>query len=491
MQHTKSIKNLSELNWICQNNDRLGESLIRLLKKFNLAKIGKILLEGKSKGVCPKQIFMTLFLFPFFGIKNINSWMRSGFCGDTESKKDVYYELINNPKIDWRKIVSLFTRGFVKTVEKHSEEKVVDSPKCLIVDDSLLDKKGKKMEFMGKVFDHCTHTYRLGIKLLTLGWWDSKSFIPLDFSIHNEPGKKNNRGLKPCELKEQYSKERPLDCTSVKRIAELAVNKIEQGVKMISWAIKKGFVPQYVLADSWFITDGFIKAILSLRTKKTGVIHVLGLMKSNRKIEYNGKTHHADLLPRLLTKNIKKCSKLKCQYLSVKIIYKDTPVKAFFIKMNGQENWKLLITTDERLTFIKAMKYYQIRWSIEVFFKDAKQNLMLGKCQSNDFDAHLATTSLAFMHYIVLALGKRFESYETMGEVFRAFKDKLLEQTLYQKVWALLVGLYKNILALLGVQWDMFVKSFIENDEVKNLLSDYANIFSSGGQKRKLDFTVF
>jgi len=122
----------------------------------------------------------------------------------------------------------------------------------------------------------------------------------------------------------------------MERIAELSVSKIEHGVSMIARAIKKGFIPQYVLADSWFITDGFIKSVLKLKSKKTGPIHVIGLMKSNRKVQYNGKTHNADVLPKIFASKIKASRKLKCKYLAVRIIYKDTPVKAFFVMMNGQ-----------------------------------------------------------------------------------------------------------------------------------------------------------
>ena len=54
----------------------------------------------------------------------------------------------------------------------------------------------------------------------------------------------------------------------MERIAELSVSKIEHGVSMIARAIKKGFIPQYVLADSWFITDGFIKSVLKLKKQE-------------------------------------------------------------------------------------------------------------------------------------------------------------------------------------------------------------------------------
>ena len=142
---------------------------------------------------------------------------------------------------------------------------------------------------------------------------------------------------------------------TMERIAELSVSKIEQGVSMIARAIKKGFIPQYVLADSWFITDGFIKSALKLKRKKTALVHVIGLMKSNRKVQYNGKTYTADVLPRILESKIKASRKLECKYLAVRIIYKGTPLKSFFVMMNGQSSWKLLITTDDSLSFIKAI----------------------------------------------------------------------------------------------------------------------------------------
>ncbi|MFT6338651.1 MAG: hypothetical protein ACJATI_005428 [Halioglobus sp.] len=52
------------------------------------------------------------------------------------------------------------------------------------------------------MFDHCTHKYILGIKLLVLGLWDGKSFVPLNFSLHNEPEKNKTRGLKSMKLKD-------------------------------------------------------------------------------------------------------------------------------------------------------------------------------------------------------------------------------------------------------------------------------------------------
>ena len=58
-----------------------------------------------------------------------------------------------------------------------------------------------------------------------------------------------------------------------------------------------------------------------------------------------------------------------------------------------------MMTTNTELTFEQAYKIYSTRWSVEVFFKECKQNLGLGKCQAQDFDAQIAATTLCMMQY--------------------------------------------------------------------------------------------
>ena len=95
--------------------------------------------------------------------------------------KDVLYRLKNNAQINWRKILWQTACKFIGITgqEKEAERKV----RCLIFDDTLLEKTGKKMEKIGKVYDHVTNTFKLGYKLLLGLYWDGKSTIPLDFSL--------------------------------------------------------------------------------------------------------------------------------------------------------------------------------------------------------------------------------------------------------------------------------------------------------------------
>jgi hypothetical protein len=188
-------------------------------------------------------------------------------------------------------------------------------------------------------------------------------------------------------------------------------------------------------------------------------------MKTNRFIEIKGKKYKASAIADLKRKEIHYCKTFKCYYIVSEIIYKDIEMKGFWVRMKGQDSWKLLISTDKKLTFINTMKYYQIRWSIEVFFKDCKQNLGINNCQSTDLDAYFAHFSIVMMNYMVLSLRKRFEDYETLGELFKHTKELLLEKNLVEKIWEIIIELYVQIFSELGVDLDFFIQKIVEMKE--------------------------
>ena len=169
-------------------------------------------------------------------------------------------------------------------------------------------------------------------------------------------------------------------------------------------------------------------------------------------------------MPELYQKNIKFSQKYKCYYIGLKVDYKGIVLNAFWVKMKGQNTWTMLVTTDKKLSFSTTMEYYQIRWAIEVFFKECKQNLGFNSCQSTDFDAQIASISICFMNYTILSLKKRFSSYETLGGLFRETKEVLLELTLVEKIKVFLIEIYIEIFADLGVDWEIFMTKIIKNE---------------------------
>ena len=72
----------------------------------------------------------------------------------------------------------------------------------------------------------------------------------------------------------------------------------------------------------------------------------------------------------------------------------------------------------------KILVYYARRWSIEVFFKDAKQMLNMAKEQSKTFDALIACHSLVMIRYLLLVyiMSKRKIS-GPLGPLFRQLAD--------------------------------------------------------------------
>jgi len=53
-------------------------------------------------------------------------------------------------------------------------------------------------------------------------------------------------------------------------------------------------------------------------------------------------------------------------------------VVLYFTRKGKSGNWKTILNTNLSSNFNETIDVYQLRWSIEVFFKEAKQLLNLG-----------------------------------------------------------------------------------------------------------------
>jgi len=112
-----------------------------------------------------------------------------------------------------------------------------------------------------------------------LGWFDGTSFVPLDFSIHAE------KPLRGKHRKAPYQKVCRPGSPGATRRKECSTDKISQAITMIQRAVKHGVQARYVLADSWFSSQGFIQAI---RQTKQAMHVVCGVRKDQRKYGYKG-----------------------------------------------------------------------------------------------------------------------------------------------------------------------------------------------------------
>jgi predicted nucleic acid-binding Zn finger protein len=355
----------------------------------------------------------------------------------------------------------MFGMKFIKLAGTRGEES--DSPKCLILDDSDLPKTGRYIEKVSRIYDHVSRRFILGYKLLAMGYWDSTSFIPLDFSLHRERGKNADKpfGLKKKEYKRQYRKKRKKGTHSWDRAREADSTKIESALRMFWRAISQGVTVDYVLMDSWFTCEAFIRAV---RRVKKQTVHLIGMYKTPKtKFAFEGEQlTHSQIRNKL--GNPKRCRKLQLHYKEAMVEYNGVPIKMFFSRKGSKGKWRVFITTDTSLSFIKMIEIYQIRWTVEVFFKEAKQLLGLGRCQSNDFDAQIADTTITMIQHILLTLMFRFEHYETKGALFSHIREGIIESRLNERLW----GLFIELIKVLGVLFD----DVDEMDLLQRILED-------------------
>jgi predicted nucleic acid-binding Zn finger protein len=243
-------------------------------------------------------------------------------------------------------------------------------------------------------------------------------------------------------LKIQYKKTRKAGTHNYERAAEADMSKIDCAVKMLKRAIAQGFSVDYVLVDSWFTCEALINAVQSVK-KQT--VHLIGMYKiAKTKFMYSGQLFTYSQLRNSLGK-AKRCRKLGFYYKEAIVSFRGKELKLFFSKQGRNGKWKVFVCTDTGLSFIKMIEIYQIRWSIEVFFKEAKQLLGLGKCQSNDFDAQITDATITMVQYILLALKFRYENYESKPGMFAQIKEETLLQRLDQRLWGLFLEIVRVV----------------------------------------------
>jgi SRSO17 transposase len=87
--------------------------------------------------------------------------------------------------------------------------------------------------------------------------------------------------MKSKELANQFYKEKDADSPGFQRVKQLNTDKISIAIQMLKDAVKTGFEPNYVLADSWFMCDTFVSEIQKIKMIYPRKLHVIGLMKTN------------------------------------------------------------------------------------------------------------------------------------------------------------------------------------------------------------------
>ena len=273
----------------------------------------------------------------------------------------------------------------------------------LLIDDTLVERNGKKIELTQKHKDHNTNSYINGHQFFTSMIYTGFLQLPLFPELYSS---KSNSKI------------------------EMAKNIIE---KLVNYGIKL----DTVLFDSWYSDEKIINKCTSLG------VRVICCVKTNRKIMIKKGVGYQSLSfisKRVSSQKLEKCiidnniyetwsSSVKLHKLPFVhlIISRD-------INKKDAKNFHL-ISTDYNDSVEEIIRTYKIRWNIETFHRDMKQNLGFAKAffrQESGIVRHSIFVVLAFavLNLIMFRSGESM----TIGEYCEKLRSEAERKTIKEIV---------------------------------------------------------
>lgn len=410
------------------NNDQTKQLPSELKSTFKELKVLKHLRKAgitKSFGFSCAYLFQLIFCL-IFENKNWFRTLESKKSTDIPAK-DAVYRFLNRSTYSWRRFLLLLSADSIEKVSNLTNHERI---KVLIIDDSSYDKnRSKSVELLARCFDHASQKMRFykGFRMLTLGWSDGTTFMPVDFSLLSSKNSVING------MSDQIDKR----SSGYKRRVEALQSAPKQIPAMIQRAMNIGIEASYVLMDTWFTHQPLIKEI------KDQGLDVIGMVK-NLKQRYliNDKKVSLKELYQLASPTQGKKGILR----SIQTTQANgIPVKVVFVRnRNKKSEWLAILSTDCTLCEQEIIRIYGIRWDIEVFFKTTKSLLKLQKeFQGRSYDSLICHTTIVFTRYIVLSWQNRCSTDQrTLGGLFYDLCDEISDLD-----WAVALGQLLELLS--------------------------------------------
>ena len=434
-----------------ENENHVSDFVTKFFKEFQ---VGKLLFKcnaGKEKGVPVMDIFRYLFCL-IFADRSMYMQRKTGSFEENFCKNTVY-RFLNSPKTNWQRFTTLLSSRIIHNFMKPlTTEKRKD---VFIIDDSLFDRsRSKKTELLAKVFDHCSMKYKRGYRMLTLGWSDGNSFVPINHCLLSAADDRNLL----CDATHYDGRS-----LAGKRRKQSRCKATDVMLELIHSAQITGLTAKYVLFDSWFSSP---KTMLAL--KKERKLDTIAMIKKSSKIKYGYQGENLNI-KEIYSRNKKRRGRSK-YLLSVDVTMgKEETIPAKIVCVRNKSNrkdWLALISTDTTLSEEEIIRIYGKRWDIEVFFKSCKSYLRLVKeCRSISYDAVNAHVAIIFTRYMMLSVAqRRNEDEKTICELFFCLMDELEDITFSQSMRIIIDALMDTVMEYFHItenQLEEFTASFI------------------------------
>ena len=434
-----------------ENGNEIFDSATKFLKEFQ---VGKLLFQcnaGKMKGIPVMDIFRYLCCLIFSDrsmyMQRKTGVFEGGFC------KNTVYRFLNNTKTNWQRFTTLLSariiNNFMKPLTSDNRKDV------FIIDDSLFDRsRSCKTKLLARVFDHCSMKYKRGYRMLTLGWSDGNSFVPVNHCL-----------LSAAEDKNLLCEASSYDGRSIagKRRRQSRRKATEVMLELIHMAQKSGLSAKYVLFDSWFSSPKVVAAL-----KQEHGLDTIAMVKKSSKIKYGYQDGRFNI-KEIYSKNRKRRGRSKYLLsINVTVGEEEIPAKIVCVRNKSKKkDWLAILCTDTSLSEEEIIRTYGKRWDIEVFFKSCKSYLRLVKeCRSTSYDALNAHTAIVFTRYMMLSVAQRRNTDDkTLCELFFCLMDELDDITFSQSMQIIMNALMDSVMEYFHIteqELEKFTASFIQ-----------------------------
>nr|WP_052306573.1 transposase [Acetivibrio clariflavus] len=368
-----------------KEENRFSLTVDNFFKMFSVGYLLKKSNAYKDKGIPCLTVFKVLFELVFTGKNLFMNYKAESF--DIPFARDVVYRFLNSIHINWQRFLYLLSAKVINHhIDRLTSDERVDA---FVIDDSFYSRtRSKSVELLSWVKDHADgNKNKKGFRMLTLGWTDGNSFIPVAFNLLSS----TNPRVCINPAKNTIDKR----TVGFKRRQNALATSPESALSMLEQAVATGIKAKYVLFDSWFSFPATIIKICKMN------LNVIAMVKDTPKIYYNFNGEKKSL--REIYRTVRK-RRGRSKYLaSVMVELHDKegnhiPAKIVFVRdRRNKSKWLALISTDTSLPETEIIRIYGKRWDIEVFFKMCKSYLKLAKeFQGRSYDMMVAHTTIVF-----------------------------------------------------------------------------------------------
>ena len=323
--------------------------------------------------------------------------------------KDAVYRFLNHPCFHWRKFLLGLSSDAMRRVNRLTARNRI---KVLIVDDSRYERNcSKKVELLARFHDHAHQCFYKGFRMLTLGWSDGHTFLPVDFALLSSVKSKLQEASREIDKRTCGWNRRKEALQPMPRVVET----------LVMHALSAGMQADYLLMDSWFTHAPILTSITSLG------LSVIGMVKAtSQRYQVGSRSVELKELYGLAKPVVDSSSNILRSIVTT--MKPDIAVKIVFVRHRQKKNeWLAILSTDTTLTETEILRIYGMRWDIETFFKCVKSLLRLQKeFQGRSYDMLVSHTTVVFARYIMLSWQHRRSTDErSLGSLFFAMCDEV------------------------------------------------------------------